>query len=116
MFGVNNLTGCVQRVDTRNCFMTCSWPLSPVSYKLPNVWQRCCTLRCVATIMARRLGPTHHSTRRTEEITMPHIRKQTDSLREVDAAAVRLCGAHTQRSLEHFSIGKDLIPPSVITP
>src|SRR5258708_13810967 len=115
MFGVNNLTGCVQRVDTRNCFMTCSWPLSPVSYKLPNVWQRCCTLRCVATIVARRLRPTHHSTRRTEEITMTDIRKETDSLGEVDVAADKLWGAQTQRSLEHFSIGKDLIPPERIT-
>ena len=41
---------------------------------------------------------------------MPDIRKETDSLGEVDVAADKLWGAQTQRSLEHFSIGKDLIP------
>jgi fumarate hydratase class II len=41
---------------------------------------------------------------------MTDIRKETDSLGEVDVAADKLWGAQTQRSLEHFSIGKDLIP------
>jgi len=41
---------------------------------------------------------------------MTNIRKETDSLGEVDVAADKLWGAQTQRSLEHFSIGKDLIP------
>jgi fumarate hydratase class II len=43
------------------------------------------------------------------------IRKETDSLGEVDVAADKLWGAQTQRSLEHFSIGKDLIPREMIT-
>ena len=42
--------------------------------------------------------------------TMSDIRKETDSLGEVDVPADKLWGAQTQRSLEHFSIGKDLIP------
>src|SRR6266404_3052217 len=42
-------------------------------------------------------------------------RKETDSLGEVDVAADKLWGAQTQRSLEHFSIGKDLIPREMIT-
>jgi fumarate hydratase class II len=46
---------------------------------------------------------------------MPDIRKETDSLGEVDVAADKLWGAQTQRSLEHFSIGKDLIPREMIT-
>ena len=46
---------------------------------------------------------------------MTDIRKETDSLGEVDVAADKLWGAQTQRSLEHFSIGKDLIPPEMIT-
>jgi fumarate hydratase class II len=46
---------------------------------------------------------------------MPDIRKETDSLGEVDVAANKLWGAQTQRSLEHFSIGKDLIPREMIT-
>jgi fumarate hydratase, class II len=46
---------------------------------------------------------------------MPEIRKETDSLGEVDVAADKLWGAQTQRSLEHFSIGKDLIPREMIT-
>jgi len=43
------------------------------------------------------------------------IRKETDSLGEVDVSADKLWGAQTQRSLEHFSIGKDLIPREMIT-
>ena len=43
------------------------------------------------------------------------IRKETDSLGEVDVPADKLWGAQTQRSLEHFSIGRDLIPREMIT-
>jgi len=46
---------------------------------------------------------------------MPDIRKETDSLGEVDVPADRLWGAQTQRSLEHFSIGQDLIPREMIS-
>ena len=46
---------------------------------------------------------------------MTDIRKETDSLGEVDVAADKLWGAQTQRSLEQFSIGKDLIPREMIT-
>src|ERR1700724_3391216 len=46
---------------------------------------------------------------------MTDTRKETDSLGEVDVAADKLWGAQTQRSLEHFSIGKDLIPREMIT-
>jgi fumarate hydratase class II len=43
------------------------------------------------------------------------IRKETDSLGEVAVPADKLWGAQTQRSLEHFSIGQDLIPREMIT-
>jgi fumarate hydratase class II len=46
---------------------------------------------------------------------MASIRKEADSLGEVGVAADKLWGAQTQRSLEHFSIGKDLIPREMIT-
>ena len=46
---------------------------------------------------------------------MPQTRKEFDSLGEVDVPIDRLWGAQTQRSLEHFSIGKDLIPREMIT-
>src|ERR1700692_1712383 len=46
---------------------------------------------------------------------MTGIRKETDSLGEVNVPADKLWGAQTQRSLEHFSIGKDLIPREMIT-
>src|ERR1700690_3477062 len=46
---------------------------------------------------------------------MTEIRKETDSLGEVDVPADKLWGAQTQRSFEHFSIGKDLIPREMIT-
>ena len=42
------------------------------------------------------------------------VRKETDSLGEVDVPSTRLWGAQTQRSLEHFSIGQDLIPREMI--
>ena len=45
---------------------------------------------------------------------MADIRKETDSLGEVDVPADKLWGAQTQRSLELFSIGKDLIPGEMI--
>src|SRR5262245_39248659 len=42
-------------------------------------------------------------------------RKETDSLGVVEVPADKLWGAQTQRSLEHFSIGHDLIPREMIT-
>jgi fumarate hydratase class II len=45
---------------------------------------------------------------------MINSRKETDSLGEVVIPADKLWGAQTQRSLEHFSIGKDLIPREMI--
>ena len=45
---------------------------------------------------------------------MTEIRTETDSLGRVSVPADKLWGAQTQRSLEHFSIGKDLIPAEMI--
>jgi fumarate hydratase class II len=46
---------------------------------------------------------------------MSDIRVETDSLGRVEVSADKLWGAQTQRSLEHFSIGHDLIPREMIT-
>jgi fumarate hydratase class II len=46
---------------------------------------------------------------------MAGMRKENDSLGVVEVPADKLWGAQTQRSLEHFSIGKDLIPREMIT-
>src|SRR5579859_1097295 len=46
---------------------------------------------------------------------MTEMRKETDSLGVVEVPADKLWGAQTQRSLEHFSIGHDLIPREMIT-
>jgi predicted permease len=43
------------------------------------------------------------------------VRVEKDSLGDVPVPADKLWGAQTQRSLEHFSIGKDLIPREMIT-
>src|SRR3977135_4139265 len=51
----------------------------------------------------------------TGENQMASMRKETDSLGIVEVAADKLWGAQTQRSLEHFSIGTDLIPREMIT-
>ena len=45
---------------------------------------------------------------------MLNIRAETDSLGEVDVPADKLWGAQTQRSLQHFSIGTDLMPGEMI--
>jgi len=46
---------------------------------------------------------------------MTEFRTETDSLGPVEVPADKLWGAQTQRSLEHFSIGQDLIPREMIT-
>src|SRR5215469_10502363 len=46
---------------------------------------------------------------------MNETRKETDSMGVVEVPADKLWGAQTQRSLEHFSIGQDLIPREMIT-
>jgi fumarate hydratase class II len=45
---------------------------------------------------------------------MASTRKEADSLGVVEVSADKLWGAQTQRSLEHFSIGHDLIPREMI--
>lgn len=49
------------------------------------------------------------------DVNLQDVRKETDSLGEVDVPSTKLWGAQTQRSLEHFSIGHDLIPREMIT-
>jgi hypothetical protein len=46
---------------------------------------------------------------------MTDIRKEADSLGLVGVPGDKLWGAQTQRSLEHFSIGKDLMPREMIS-
>jgi len=47
--------------------------------------------------------------------TTTNTRTESDSLGNVEVPADKLWGAQTQRSLEHFSIGHDLIPREMIT-
>jgi fumarate hydratase class II len=46
---------------------------------------------------------------------MSNFRTEADSLGQVEVPAEKLWGAQTQRSLQHFSIGRDLIPREMIT-
>jgi fumarate hydratase class II len=46
---------------------------------------------------------------------MSKVRIENDSLGEVEVPADKLWGAQTQRSIEHFSIGTDLMPRQMIT-
>jgi fumarate hydratase class II len=50
-----------------------------------------------------------------KEVLMVTMRKESDSLGIVEVPADKLWGAQTQRSLEHFSIGTDLMPREMIT-
>src|SRR5258708_4887458 len=45
---------------------------------------------------------------------MTEFRTESDSLGPVEVPIAKLWGAQTQRSLEHFSIGQDLIPREMI--
>jgi fumarate hydratase class II len=45
---------------------------------------------------------------------MTDYRIETDSMGEVKVPADKLWGAQTQRSLEHFNIGRELMPPEMI--
>src|SRR6201989_59911 len=58
------------------------------------------------------LGIDAGSSRETS--TMSEFRTESDSLGQVQVPADKLWGPQTQRSLEHFSIGKDLIPREMI--
>ena len=46
---------------------------------------------------------------------MAHTRKETDSHGAIEVPADKLWGAQTQRSIAYFSIGRDLMPPEMIT-
>ena len=43
-------------------------------------------------------------------VSISDMRVEKDSMGDVSVPANKLWGAQTQRSLEHFSIGTDLIP------
>jgi fumarate hydratase, class II len=58
-----------------------------------------------------RTGATHPPLQKT----MNSHRSEQDSLGSVEVPADKLWGAQTQRSLQHFSIGHDLIPREMIT-
>src|SRR5262249_12026928 len=51
----------------------------------------------------------------TDQTTATSARKEPESRGIVNVPADKLWGAQTQRSLEHFSIGKDLIPREMIS-
>lgn len=48
------------------------------------------------------------------EFFMTNVRVESDSMGKVDVPADKLWGSQTQRSLEHFSIGHDLMPRELI--
>src|SRR6202522_3404875 len=49
------------------------------------------------------------------ERRMTEVRTEFDSLGAVEVSADKLWGPQTQRSLQHFSIGQDLIPREMVT-
>src|SRR5216684_6373880 len=65
------------------------------------------------TVRSRRIerGIRHHQ----ERNAVNNTRIETDSLGDVAVPSDKLWGAQTQRSLEHFSIGRDLMPREMIT-
>src|SRR5271169_762392 len=71
-------------------------------------------MRGPARTAADQSGRPALSNKRAGGSTMTEFRREYDSLGEVEVPADKLWGAQTQRSLEHFSIGKDLIPREMI--
>src|SRR5207248_5262857 len=43
-----------------------------------------------------------------------HTRMESDSMGSIEVPANVYCGAQTQRSLLHFNIGRDVMPPELI--
>src|SRR6202020_1746451 len=60
------------------------------------------------------MGRNEETMAAISNVTVIGFRKETDSLGEVNVPGNKLWGAQTQRSLEHFSIGHDLIPREMI--
>lgn len=65
---------------------------------------------CGADLPLTRLFPIQYITNRMKKT----FRTESDSLGKIAVPADRYWGAQTQRSLEHFSIGKDLMPRPLI--
>ena len=72
-------------------------------------------LALFACVIARRDARRCPAIRSIGDINMGDTRIETDSMGTVAVPADRLWGAQTQRSLEHFSIGHDLMPREMIT-
>jgi fumarate hydratase class II len=70
-----------------------------------------------STLVAAPLGlATASVVAQEDSASAPVIyQKESDSLGEVNVLADKLWGPQTQRSLDHFSIGKDLMPREMIT-
>src|SRR5438034_9199055 len=51
---------------------------------------------------------------RREEQPAKHVRIETDSMGQIEVPADKYWGAQTQRSLIHFNIGFDVMPPEMI--
>ena len=103
------LAGPVRNLNPKNEFNTLHGPVVTIS-SLPS-------LRTI-TFESRRqpvLAAWFDMIFKEVESMTSSIRKEMDSLGEVNVPADKLWGAQTQRSLEHFSIGKDLIPREMIT-
>src|SRR5437588_1724701 len=89
---------------------------SAVAARLCGAQARCQGFLCGEPYQLRRPNARWLlRTRKIRRTDMDGTRKETDSLGIVEVPADKLWGAQTQRSLEHFSIGKDLIPRAMIT-
>src|SRR5438128_4097402 len=83
---------------------------------MPSI-PKCATAEAAISLfpaLPRNWGCAGTTRGRQGDHSMNDFRKEADSLGEVEVPADKLWGAQTQRSLEHFSIGKDLIPREMI--
>src|ERR1700749_2083042 len=82
---------------------------------LPRLFLMTTRLRSTSWLRTRsKEDETVNAMSAASNVTVMGMRKETDSLGEVDVPSAKLWGAQTQRSLEHFSIGQDLIPREMI--
>ena len=91
----------------------CAEPNNIVAYELSRVTARARVI--VRVVGARSRRWRHARLAHFWRQAMTEFRIETDGLGEVRVPADKLWGAQTQRSLEYFSIGTDLMPREMIT-
>src|SRR5215470_18620702 len=99
---VQGVFQCSEERTSRSCRMPPAQARAAMPLSVSRAW-------CRQIVNATRIEFYRQPRLTGRETAMSSMRQETDSLGAVEVPADKLWGAQTQRSLEHFSIGKDLI-------